>query len=191
MRVSQLRRAFALQRLLVARIGAMRSRFVGCLFPLTLALPAMVVLAHDSPRPSVSNPTHEHAHAGNAQKPFGVVGKRGDVTRTIRLRMIDEMRFVPDKIEVREGETVRFVLTNSGKLMHELVLGTRKDLAAHASTMRTGESMQHDEPYIAHVAPGQTGEMVWKFNRPSRFDFACLVPGHFEAGMTGTVVVER
>jgi uncharacterized cupredoxin-like copper-binding protein len=101
------------------------------------------------------------------------------------------MRFVPDKIEVREGETVRFVLKNNGKLLHELVLGTRKDLEAHASMMRRGESMPHDQSYIAHVTPGQTGEIVWKFNQAGRFDFACLVPGHFEAGMTGNVIVQR
>jgi uncharacterized cupredoxin-like copper-binding protein len=134
---------------------------------------------------------HHHSTGASNQKSFGVAGDKRDVGRTIRLRMIDEMRFVPDKIEVREGETVRFVLTNNGKLMHELVLGTRKDLEAHASMMRRGESMQHDESYIAHVPPGRTGEIVWKFNRPGQFDFACLVPGHFEAGMTGTVIVQR
>jgi uncharacterized cupredoxin-like copper-binding protein len=148
---------------------------------------AMVAIANESKTLEM----HHHSAAASEQKPFGIAGDKRDVGRTVRLRMIDEMRFVPDKIEVREGETVRFVLKNNGKLLHELVLGTRKDLEAHASMMRRGESMQHDQSYIAHVPPGQTGEIVWKFNQPGHFDFACLVPGHFEAGMTGTVIVQR
>jgi len=42
---------------------------------------------------------------------------------------------------------------------------------------------------VAHVAPGETGEIIWKFNRKGRFHFACLVAGHYEAGMAGTITV--
>ena len=99
------------------------------------------------------------------------------------------MRFRPDRIEVRQGETIRFVVRNGGKVLHEMVIGTEAELAEHAATMRKFPTMEHDEPYMAHVKPAARGEMVWNFNRPGTFEFACLVAGHFEAGMKGTIVV--
>jgi uncharacterized cupredoxin-like copper-binding protein len=90
---------------------------------------------------------------------------------------------------VRQGETVRFVHRNTGRVMHEFVLGTRSELDAHAALMRKYPGMEHDEPYMAHVAPGKTGEVVWTFNRAGDFDFACLIPGHYEAGMVGKITV--
>ena len=169
-----------------AGVALMRMRLLKYLFALTLASLTTAAIANDAPA------NHEHARGGNAQQAFGVPGDKRDVRRTIQVRMVDEMRFIPDRIDVQQGETIRLVLTNNGKLVHELVLGSRKDLEEHATQMRSGkDAMQHDEPYIAHVPPGQVGEIVWKFNRAGRFDFACLVPGHFEAGMMGTVNVTR
>jgi uncharacterized cupredoxin-like copper-binding protein len=103
--------------------------------------------------------------------------------------MGDDMRFTPDRLEVRQGETVRFVLRNHGKLMHEFVIGTRKELDEHAALMIKFPGMEHDEPYMAHVAPGKTGEVIWNFNRPGEFDFACLIAGHYSAGMMGRIKV--
>jgi uncharacterized cupredoxin-like copper-binding protein len=108
---------------------------------------------------------------------------------TIEITMTDAMRFVPDRIEVRLGETVRLLHRNRGKLMHEFVLGTRQELDEHAALMKRFPTMEHDEPYMAHVAPGKTGEIVWTFNRAGEFDFACLIPGHYDAGMVGKVKV--
>jgi uncharacterized cupredoxin-like copper-binding protein len=90
---------------------------------------------------------------------------------------------------VRVGQTVRFVMFNEGKLMHELVIGTKPVLDQHAALMRKHPTMEHDEPYMAHVAPGRHGEIVWKFNRAGEFDFACLIAGHYESGMVGKVTV--
>jgi len=129
-----------------------------------------------------------HDHARRAQTPFGIAGDRRDVSRTFEIRMLDEMRFVPDRIDVRQGDTVRLVLANSGRLPHELVIGTRSDLERHATKMMSS-GMEHDDPSAAHVQPGHSGEIVWKFNRAGRFDFACLVAGHYQAGMTGTINV--
>jgi uncharacterized cupredoxin-like copper-binding protein len=123
------------------------------------------------------------------QKPWGIAGDPKDVQRTIATSMTDGMRFTPDRIEVRLGETVRFRLKNNGKLMHEFVMGTRKDLDEHAELMRRFPNMEHDEPYMAHVPPGKTGEIVWTFNRPGTFGFACLIGGHFQAGMIGNIKV--
>jgi uncharacterized cupredoxin-like copper-binding protein len=103
--------------------------------------------------------------------------------------MSDKMRFVPDRITVEEGETVRFVLKNNGKLMHEFVIGTRQELEEHAALMKKFPKMEHDEPYMAHVAPGKSGEVIWTFNRVGEFDFACLIAGHYDAGMVGKIKV--
>lgn len=123
------------------------------------------------------------------QKEWGIAGDAKAVKRTIRIGMADSMRFSPDKVEVRQGETVRFVLTNTGKLVHELVIGTRKVLDEHAKLMMKFPDMEHDEPYMAHVSPGKTGEIIWTFNRAGEFDFACLIAGHYQAGMTGRIRV--
>ena len=125
------------------------------------------------------------------QKPWGIAGDRNAVKRTIEVRMIDAMRFAPDRIEVRLGETVRFVHRNDGKLLHEFVIGTKKELEDHAALMRKHPGMEHDEPYMAHVGAGKTAEMIWTFNRAGEFSFACLIPGHYEAGMVGRIIVRK
>lgn len=135
---------------------------------------------------------HGMAQAGavkKEQKAWGIAGEPKSAGRTIKVRMSDAMRFTPERIEVRQGETIRFVHRNDGKVMHEFVLGTQAALDEHAAMMEKFPDMEHDEPYMAHVAPGGTAEMVWTFNRPGRFGFACLIPGHYQAGMKGTVVV--
>jgi uncharacterized cupredoxin-like copper-binding protein len=123
------------------------------------------------------------------QKEWGIGGDAKAVKRTIELKMADNMRFTPDRIEVKEGDTVRIRLSNTGKVLHEMVLGTAPVLAEHAALMKRFPNMEHDEPYMAHVPAGKTGEIVWTFNRPGEFDFACLIAGHFEAGMVGKSVV--
>lgn len=138
-----------------------------------------------------ATPGHAH-HATPAiqeQQDWGIAGEAKDVQRTIMLTMSDDMRFTPSRIEVRQGETVRLRVRNSGKLMHELVLGTPRGLAAHAEMMMKHPGMEHDEPWMAHVAPGMTGDIVWTFNRAGEFEFACLIAGHFQAGMKGTIRV--
>ena len=123
------------------------------------------------------------------QKDWGIAGDAEAVTRTIEIKMSDKMRFTPELIEVREGDTVRLTHKNGGKVMHEFVLGTKNDLEAHAALMTKFPKMEHDEPYMAHVGAGKTGEIVWAFNRAGEFDFACLIPGHYQAGMIGKIRV--
>ena len=129
------------------------------------------------------------AQVKKEQKDWGIAGDAKAVTRTIEVAMTDNMRFTPDRIEVKQGETIRFVHKNAGKIMHEFVIGTRKELQEHAALMQKFPGMEHDEPYMAHVAPGKTGEIIWTFNRPGEFEFACLIPGHFQAGMDGNIKV--
>ncbi len=123
------------------------------------------------------------------QKEWGIAGEARDARRTVAVGMGDDMRFSPSAITVREGETVKFVVRNQGRQMHEFVIGTKQELEAHAALMLKFPDMEHDEPYMAHVAPGKTAEIVWTFNRPGRFEFACLIAGHFQAGMVGTITV--
>ena len=123
------------------------------------------------------------------EKTFGREGDPRAVTRTIRVDMNDSMRFAPSSIALGRGDVVRFEVKNSGTVMHEMVLGTMDELIAHAKLMRKHPGMEHDEPYMAHVAPGKTERIVWQFSRPGEFYYGCLVPGHFEAGMIGKVVV--
>ena len=123
------------------------------------------------------------------QQPWGIAGDAKSVSRTIRISMADTMRFTPDRIDVRQGETLRLVMHNSGKVLHELVLGSKKELEEHAALMLKFPNMEHSEPYMAHVAPGKTGEIIWTFNKPGDFDFACLIAGHYQAGMTGKIKV--
>ena len=123
------------------------------------------------------------------QKAWGIAGERAAAKRTIEVKMADTMRFTPGAIQVRQGETVRFVVRNTGKVLHEFVIGTRAENARHAELMVKFPAMEHDEPYMAHVPPGRTGEIVWTFNRVGEFEFACLIAGHYQGGMVGTIKV--
>ena len=124
------------------------------------------------------------------EKSFGREGDPRKITRTVRVDMSDAMRFNPAELTIKQGETVRFEVRNGGKTMHEMVLGTMKELKEHAELMKKFPGMEHDEPYMAHVAPGKTEHIVWQFTKPGEFYYGCLIPGHFEAGMIGKVVVK-
>ena len=142
---------------------------------------------------------HAHGEKPHAKKdtkpismdetPFGREGDSKKVSRTVTVDMSDKMRFTPRELTIKQGETVRFRVKNSGQVMHEMVLGTMEELKKHAEMMKKHPGMEHDEPYMAHVAPGKTETMVWQFTKPGEFHYGCLVPGHFEAGMIGRVRV--
>lgn len=143
---------------------------------------ASVALAHGPKH-------HGKAAVVKEQKDWGVAGDASAVSRTIDVSMGDDMRFKPNKLEIKQGETIHFRVKNSGKLLHEFVIGTKAENAKHAELMLKFPNMQHDEPYMAHVDPGETGEITWTFNRAGNFEFACLIAGHFQAGMVGTITV--
>ncbi len=129
-------------------------------------------------------------HQGHA----AALGRPGDprkATRVVEVTMSDDMRFSPAKIDVRRGETIRFVVHNTGQTKHEMVLGTLAELKAHAEMMRKHPEMEHDDPNAVSVDPGKTGEFTWQFTKTGSFDFACLIPGHFEAGMAGKIAVNQ
>lgn len=133
---------------------------------------------------------HASRHAvKKEQTDWGIAGDAHAAKRSIAVKMLDTMRFVPDQIKVKKGETIRFQISNEGAMLHEFVIGTQKVLDAHAAMMAKYPDMQHSEPYMAHVAAGKMKELVWTFNRAGSFDFACLIAGHYQAGMKGRITV--
>ena len=133
---------------------------------------------------------HGHGH-GDAEAAIGQPGVAAKATRTINVDMTDGMRFTPADINVKQGETVRFVVKNSGQLKHELVLGTEKELKEHYEIMKKNPEMEHADPNMVSLAGGKTGEIVWQFTKAGKVDFACLQPGHYDAGMKGAVNVSK
>ena len=143
---------------------------------------------------------HGDKHSTAAKQPFdatkvedtafGREGDPGKVSRVIRLSMTDALRYTPSQITVKRGETVKFIVKNEGKQLHEMILGTPVDLKAHAELMKKFPEMEHADANMTHVLPGASGAVVWQFTRAGEFQFGCLVPGHFEAGMVGKVTVK-
>jgi uncharacterized cupredoxin-like copper-binding protein len=134
---------------------------------------------------------HAGGHGHDADAAIGKPGAASKATRTIKVDMTDNMRFTPANIDVNQNETVRFIVTNSGKIKHELVLGTEKELKEHYEVMKKNPEMEHADPNMVTLAPGKTGEVVWQFTKAGRVDFACLQPGHYDAGMKGAVNVAK
>lgn len=140
---------------------------------------------------------HTMAPMANSQSSAGTaiaaVGKAGDaskVSRTVQISMDDNMRFTPNQISVKAGETIRFFIKNGGKVPHEMVIGSMEELKSHAAMMRKMPGMQHAESNMITLQPGQRGGIVWQFAEAGNVDFACTIPGHLEAGMVGKVVVQ-
>ena len=133
-------------------------------------------------------------HSGGHDDGDSAIGKPGvaaKANRTIAIDMSDTMRYTPSQIQVKQGETIRFAIKNSGKVKHELSLGTEKELREHLEQMKKFPDMEHDEPSKISLAPGKEGEIVWQFTKAGAVNFACLMPGHYEAGMKGAVNVGK
>ena len=129
---------------------------------------------------------HAGSHGDDA---IGKPGTASRVTRTVVVDMTDDMRFHTSKIPVKQGETIRFVARNLGKVKHEMVLGSEKDLKEHYEVMKKNPEMEHEDANMVTVAPGKSGEIIWQFTKAGKVDFACLQPGHYEAGMKGLMNV--
>lgn len=139
---------------------------------------------------AVAAGSHAGGHDG-AESAIGRPGKAAQATRTVTIQMTDNMRFTPAQVAVRQGETVRFILRNSGRVKHEFVLGTPRELKEHYAMMMKMPEMEHADENRVTVAPDGTGEVIWQFTKAGKVDFACLQPGHYDAGMKGLVKVAR
>jgi uncharacterized cupredoxin-like copper-binding protein len=138
----------------------------------------------------------ESDHGSHAHGDTFSTGEPGDAKKPARIVQVTmteaegKMLFTPSRIEVRKDEQVRFVLRNSGELDHEFVLATTEENLKHAESMKKSPDMEHDDPNAKKLAPKKTGEIVWKFSKAGEFEYSCLIPGHREAGMIGTIVVK-
>ncbi len=133
---------------------------------------------------------------GHTHRTFAA-GSPGDPkkpARTVEMSMREtddgKMLYAPDRIEVKRGEQIRFVLKNVGKVDHEFMLDSIANNAKHKIEMQKNPDMEHDDPNGKRLAPDGANEIVWRFTKAGTFEFACLIPGHYESGMHGTVVVK-
>ena len=154
------------------------------------------------PRAALAH-SDSHGHAHQAHQGHGshdahafAAGEPGDPGKAHRVVVITmnegpgTMTYSPDRLEVRKGEQIKLVLRNEGELAHELVLDTVENNARHKAAMAENPDMEHDDPNGRRLAPKQSAELVWRFTKPGTFEFACLIPGHYESGMKGVVVVK-
>ena len=155
---------------------------------LAVAVPVML-LTSTATALALAESDGEHSFSAT-RTPFGDYEPGLQPERVIEVRMNDGMRFEPSTLEVRAGEVIHFEVVNEGQQMHEMVLGTSESLAEHAELMKRFPNMEHDEPYMAHVEPGQTRRILWRFGESGSVAFGCLIPGHFDAGMKGVVKVQ-
>ncbi len=131
-----------------------------------------------------------HSGDGGHAQAMGAPGDPKKVSRTILVHMSGDMKFTPAKVIVKRGQTIKFVVRNAGQVKHEMVIGSMTELQQHAEMKRKMPGMEHAEPNQVTLDPGQAGDLVWQFTKAGAADFACLLPGHFEAGMKGEVLVE-
>jgi uncharacterized cupredoxin-like copper-binding protein len=152
---------------------------------------AMAALAASGAAFASGNHAGGHGHDDGGETAIGKPGVAAKASRTITIEMGDNMRYTPSNIQVRRGETVRLLVKNAGQVKHELSLGTEKELLEHLEQMKRFPDMEHDEPGKLTLAPGTQGEIVWQFTKAGTVNFACLIPGHYEAGMKGAIQVDR
>jgi uncharacterized cupredoxin-like copper-binding protein len=133
------------------------------------------------------------AHGDEKHFSSGEPGKPGAKSRTVEIAVKEgdgTMAYTPDRIEVKRGEQIRFVIKNDGALKHEFMLATVEENAEHGKLMEKFPDMEHDDPNGKTLEPGKSAEVLWKFTKAGTFEFACLIPGHHQAGMHGLVVVK-
>jgi len=132
---------------------------------------------------------------GHEMMTTGQPGKASQTNRTVRVEMLEtedgKMTFTPANLKVKKGETVRFKIVNKGELEHEFVLDTHKEIMKHKGVMEKFPEMEHDDPNSIRLESGKKGDIYWNFSNTGNFEFACLVPGHYEAGMTGKISVTK
>ncbi len=159
-------------------------------FTSALALGCAAVLAL-----SALNITHAFAHEGLDEDDYAA-GEPGDPTkpaRTVEVTMAEgdgTMAFSPEEVDVKVGEQIKFIIKNVGTLKHEFFLDSLARNAHHKIEMEKNPEMEHDDPNAQSVEPGKQVEILWKFSKPGTFEFACLIPGHYDAGMHSKVVVK-
>ncbi len=145
--------------------------------------------------PALAAGSHDGGHDGAAaMMAVGAPGEMKDIRKTVKITMKETsdgaMIFDPEDVKFTKGQTVRFIIKNEGKAEHEFVLDTPDEVMEHKALMEKFPEMEHDDPNSLRLQPGETGQMVWKFTNDGQFEFACLIPGHYELGMRGDVTIK-
>ena len=153
----------------------MKKRVLSILIGAVVVFPA-VVMAHEGE-------TFAYGEPGNPAKKFRVV-------KVVMTDTNGAMHYSPDHVDISKGEQIKFVVHNEGAIDHEFVLGRVEDNKEHAAMMAAMPDMKHDEPNAISLAAGKSASLLWQFGVTGRFEFACLLPGHYEAGMHGEAVVK-
>lgn len=141
------------------------------------------------------NAEADHYGSHRAAGPFSA-GEPGDARKAARIVQVTmteadgKMLFIPSRIEIEKDEEIRFILRDSGELDHEFVLATTAENLRHGESMKKNPDMEHDDPNAMMLAPKKTGDLLWKFSKAGEFEYSCLIPGHREAGMIGTIIVK-
>ena len=158
------------------------------LIPVLSALTATPVLASETGGSEAHGAHNSHGDQMSA----GMPGNHGKVSRTMNITMQEtddgEMVFSPSAMEVKQGETILFMVVNKGEIEHEFVLDTPERNALHKEVMAS-RTKTHSAPNAVTLEPGKDGEIIWQFSNAGTFEFACLIPGHYESGMFGQVSV--
>ena len=161
----------------------MKNALVATVFVSIIALAGPAFAGPGAKGHSHGPETFSAGEPGNPKKPARIV--------QVTMREGDgKMMFLPDRVEVKRGEQIRFMIRNSGLLDHEFILATTDENVKHAEEMKKNPEMEHDDPNAKRVAPGKNSEVVWRFTKAGQFEFGCLIPGHREAGMIGAIVVK-
>ncbi len=153
-------------------------------------------MTHTDDETHASGHAHGQGHEDNMHDELavGVPGILDNVTRTVEITMMEtddgDMVFEPSALNIQKDETIRFVIKNAGELDHEFVLDDVAAIMEHKALMDKFPEMEHDDPNAARLVPGEEGEVIWSFTNTGSFEFACLIPGHYESGMRGDVVVQ-
>ena len=156
-------------------------------------LSSLAALALPVPLPAFAgpgDPGHSHGSEYSAGQPGDPKKPARIVLITMRETDDGKMVYIPNKVDVKKGEQIRFIITNAGEIQHEFVLASVEDNLKHAEMMKKFPEMEHDDPNSKTIQPKKKAEIVWRFSKAGTFEFACLIPGHREAGMIGNIGVK-
>lgn len=136
-----------------------------------------------------SHHAHDGAH-GHSNSAAGRPGNPKKISRAIKITALD-IKYDKPEIQVKAGETIKFVVTNTGKLRHEFMIGDMEEQRQHAEMMKQMPDMVHEDANTLTLEPGETKSLVWQFTRAGKLEVACHIPGHYEAGMVSNVIVSK
>ncbi len=168
---------------------AVKSRSIYPAVILASIMSAATVQAQNPEASGSGDQHHPEAHSSHDQFAAGEPGKPENVTHTIEIKTLDSMKYEPSSLTVGRGETVRLIVTNIGRWIHEATIGTVAEQQAHEAEMKTDPHKVHDSPNSVTVDPGETKELIWHFDQPGQFEIGCHIPGHYESGMVAEVTI--